>query len=48
MNISQYIKSNNLLKHLDFPTVYDVIIELLKDKKVTCNENGELMDVQTF
>lgn len=34
MNISQYIKQHKELSRLDFMTVYDVIIALLKDGKM--------------
>ena len=33
-NISDYIKSNQKLKSLDFLTVYLTIIELIKDGKI--------------
>lgn len=34
MNISQYIKQHEKLSKMDFITVYDVIIELIKDGKM--------------
>lgn len=33
-NISEYIKSNEKLKEMDFVTVYIIIAELCKDKKL--------------
>lgn len=38
-NISNYIKSNNQLKSLDFLTVYLTIVELAKDGKLELKEN---------
>lgn len=34
MNISNYIKQHEVLKELEFITVYTTIIELLKDGKM--------------
>ena len=31
MNIKEYIKSNEVLKNLDFLTVYETINQLIKD-----------------
>lgn len=39
-NISEYIKSNETLKHLDFLTVYLTISELCKDEKLV--KNGDV------
>lgn len=33
-NISEYIRSNKKLREMDFATVYVVIAELCKDKKL--------------
>lgn len=38
-NISNYIRTNNKLKSLDFLTVYLTIIELAKDGKLELNED---------
>lgn len=38
-NISEYIKSNEKLKKMDFLTVYVIIEELYKDKKLVMRSN---------
>lgn len=38
-NISDYIKSNERLKGLDFLTVYTTIIELVKDGQIELKQN---------
>ena len=34
MSISAYINSNELLKSLDFATVYTIIVELIEDGRL--------------
>lgn len=38
-NICEYIKNNEVLKNLDFVTVYLTIVELCKDDKLVRNGN---------
>lgn len=38
-NISKYIQSNEKLKKMDFATVYVIIAELCKDKKLVMSGN---------
>lgn len=45
-SISSYIKSNDILKDLDFVTVYSTIIELLKDGKVVINNDVQIHEQQ--
>ena len=39
INISEYIKSNETLKRLDFLVVYMTIVELIKDGKIELKNN---------
>ena len=38
-SISEYIKSNQKLKNLDFMTVYMTIVELVKDGQIELKQN---------
>lgn len=38
-NISEYIKNNEILKNLDFVTVYLTIAEICKDDKLVMSGN---------
>lgn len=47
MTLSTYIKEHEVLKELDFVTVYTTIIELLKDEKLEWGEPYNVHSVQS-
>ena len=42
MNIAEIINSNDTLKHLDFMTVYQTIVALIRDDRITFKVDGKV------